>query len=84
MRLTYRLFGGGFRRKRAEALRREFADCESVIDVGGHDAYWIHSDWRPRGLTILNIDPRPAVQCPNSRYVQADGLRIPFPPLRSI
>lgn len=79
MRAIYRLFGGRFRRKRAAALQREFADCGSVIDVGGSDAYWIHAAWRPKDLTILNIDPRPQVHCPNSRYVQADALSIPFP-----
>lgn len=79
MRSIYRLFGARFRRKRAAALQLEFADCESVIDVGGSDAWWIHSDWRPKDLTILNIDPRPQVHCPNSRYVKADALCIPFP-----
>ena len=36
----YLFFGQRFRTRRATALRQQFSECESVIDVGGSVGWW--------------------------------------------
>ena len=75
----YLFFGQRFRTRRALALRQQFSDCESVIDVGGSVGWWKDLDWKPQQLTLLNNEPFQGRSLPGAVHVEADALDIPFP-----
>lgn len=74
----YRVLGNGFRRKRGRWLKRQFADCALVLDIGGHFRFWTDLDWRPRTLVLLNLEPFGNRLVPNAWHIQADALALPF------
>ena len=65
-----------FRQRRHRWLAREFADCRTVVDIGGREAMWQTVRLAPQ-VTIVNPEPV-TVERPEFRYVQGDGRRLEF------
>jgi len=78
MRKIYRLAGRRFRIKRARWLRQQFADCASVLDIGGHFRYWTDGDWKPGRLALLNLEPFGDRLVPGAEHIEANALAIPL------
>lgn len=65
-----------FRQRRHQWLAKEFADCRTVVDIGGRETMWQTVRMLPQ-VTIVNPEPV-AVARPEFRYVQGDGRRLEF------
>jgi SAM-dependent methyltransferase len=78
MRKTYALFNTRFRQKRIAEFEQRFSRCESVLDLGGWFGWWKMSPWRPKELTLVNLEPAPEelpIQC---RFVQGNACALDF------
>jgi len=65
-----------FRQRRHRWLAREFADCRTVVDIGGRETMWQTVRLAPQ-VTIVNPEPA-SVARPEFRYVPGDGRRLEF------
>jgi len=65
-----------FRQRRHQWLAEQFADCRSVVDIGGRESMWQTVRLSPR-VTIVNPEAV-AVTKPEFRYVQGDGRKLAF------
>jgi hypothetical protein len=63
-----------FRQKRHQWLAAEFADCRTVLDIGGRETMWETVRLSPQ-VTIVNPEGV-AVNRPGFRYVQGDGCKL--------
>src|SRR5208282_3724985 len=65
-----------FRQRRHQWLRKEFADCRTVVDIGGRETMWQTVRLSPQ-VTIVNPEPV-ALTRPEFRYAKGDGRRLDF------
>jgi hypothetical protein len=79
VKALYVFFGKRFREKRAAALKKEFANCQSVLDVGGGVGWWLSTNWRPSRLVLLNNEPFQGRAVPGAEHLEADALDMPLP-----
>jgi Methyltransferase domain len=75
----YRIVGGYFRRRRARWLVHEFADCETIVDLGGTVQSWENHDSFAELITLVNLDSPPESLEPHFQYVQGDACKTAFP-----
>jgi len=65
-----------FRSRRHRWLAKEFADCRTVIDIGGRESMWYTVGFSPR-VTIVNPEPVKIVQ-PGFEYIAGDGRALAY------
>lgn len=76
--VLYRAVGGRFRRRRRGWLLSEFAECRTVVDLGGTVEGWAGS--APfESITLVNIASNGDHLPPGFRHVQADALCLALP-----
>jgi predicted SAM-dependent methyltransferase len=71
-----RRIGRFFRRRRHKWLAEEFAECKTVIDIGGRELMWQTVPFSPH-VTIVNPEAV-TITRPGFRYVQGNGCRLDF------
>jgi SAM-dependent methyltransferase len=74
----YRGLGRKFRDKRALWLSKQFVDCSSVLDIGGHYRWWTDRGWTPARLTLLNLEAFRGRLMPGAWHIQANALAVPL------
>jgi hypothetical protein len=72
----YRVVGGYFRRKRTRWVTREFADCRTVVDLGGTPQSWPRRPFP--AITLVNLLPAPEALPQGFTYVNGDALHTPL------
>jgi hypothetical protein len=65
-----------FRQRRHGWLAQEFADCRTVIDIGGRQAMWETVGLSPQ-VTLVNPEAADTER-PGFRYVEGDGRKLDF------
>ena len=65
-----------FRVRRHRWLAQEFAECRTVIDIGGRESMWYTVGFSPQ-VTIVNPEAVETVQ-PGFEYVAGDGRALNF------
>jgi hypothetical protein len=64
------------RRRRHQWLAEKFADCRTVVDIGGRETMWQTVPLSPQ-VTIVNLEPV-TVARPAFRYHKGDGRKLDF------
>ncbi len=65
-----------FRSRRHQWLAREFADCQTVVDIGGRESMWQTVGLSPQ-VTLVNPEAIEVAK-PRFQYVKGDGRRLAY------
>src|SRR5579863_653445 len=65
-----------FRSRRHRWLAKEFADCQTVLDIGGRESMWQTVGLSPQ-VTLVNPEAI-EVASPRFQYVKGDGRALSF------
>lgn len=71
------MIGRRFRKRRQDWLAKRYANCDSVLDIGGLSGYWSETDWKPSRLLLLNLNSF-QIRAPGAWHIQANALAIPL------
>jgi len=60
-------------------LVQEFADCKTIVDLGGTIQSWQNHDVLVHFITLVNLDPAPERLDPHFQYIQGDACKTALP-----